>query len=234
MNSIALTSIDLSLVVLAAALLGGLAGYLVRWLQERRPRARAAYGGTRAGDSRSTAARAGDPRLQGPAESMGSYPGLRRGDRPAVPRDPWHHELPLDVEASVQASTGAGRPTVLVVDDRLELRAVHSTYLQQHGYNVLLAADGESALDLVRSHQPAVVVLDHSLPGRTGIEVTREMKADPRTARIPVILMTAHSYGAIGMAAKQAGVAAFLPKPVDPSRVLREVARHARVDVHDA
>jgi CheY-like chemotaxis protein len=230
MNVLALTPVDLALALFAATLLGGLAGYCVRWLQERRSEATASTRGHRAASSRAT-----DPRLYGGPGAPGSYPGLRRGDRPApVPRDPWHAELPLDVEASAHATSSAGRPTVLVVDDRLELRAVHSTYLQQHGYNVLLAADGESALDMVRSHRPAVVVLDHSLPGRTGIEVTRELKSDPRTARIPVILMTAHSYGAIGMAAKEAGVAAFLPKPVDPSRVLREVERHMRVDVHDA
>lgn len=107
----------------------------------------------------------------------------------------------------------------------MELCAVHSAYLRQNGYSVLTAGDGETALELVRQHHPGVIVLDHSLPRRTGIEVTRDIRSDPATAAIPVILLTAHSYGAIGMAAQQAGVSLFLPKPADPSRVLREVER---------
>ncbi len=207
--------IDLALVITAAALFGGIAGYAVRWVQERRR-------GSRAG--RAATSSRPDP--------------LRR----VSVADTW---LPGRGFATAEAASGAGEsgeswsgrasatfpppgtdnPLVLVVDDRLELRAVHGAYLQKHGYEVLTAADGETALELVQAHHPAVVVLDHSLPRRTGIEVARLLRADPLTADIPIILISAHSYGAIGKAARDAGVAAFLPKPVDPSRVLREVDR---------
>lgn len=118
---------------------------------------------------------------------------------------------------------GDGRPLVLLVDDRLEILALHSTYLHQHGYRVLTAGDGDTALDYARAHHPAVMVLDHSMPYRTGIEVARELKRDAATRDIPILLMTAHSYGAVGMAAKEAGCDRFLSKPVEPSRMLREV-----------
>lgn len=115
------------------------------------------------------------------------------------------------------------RPLVLLVDDRLEILALHSSYLHQHGYTVLTAADGDTALEYARAHHPAVIILDHSMPRRTGIEVARELKREAATRDIPILMMTAHSYGAVGMAAKQAGCDRFLSKPVEPSRMLREV-----------
>jgi two-component system, cell cycle response regulator DivK len=118
--------------------------------------------------------------------------------------------------------------TVLLVDDQFELRAIHGTYLQEHGYRVVTAGDGHRALERARADAPDVIVLDHSLPGRTGIEVARELSGDPRTARIPIVMMTAHSYGAVGQKARAAGCVAFLSKPCSPSRVLQEVVRQTR------
>jgi two-component system, cell cycle response regulator DivK len=115
--------------------------------------------------------------------------------------------------------------TVLIVDDQIELRAIHGAYLEKHGYHVLTAATGEAALDSVRERQPDVILLDHSLPGRTGVEVAQVLKADPQTARIPIVMLTAHPYGAIGRKARAAGCSAFLSKPCMPRRVLEEVMR---------
>ncbi|NIP80313.1 MAG: response regulator [Gemmatimonadetes bacterium] len=115
---------------------------------------------------------------------------------------------------------------MLLVDDRMELLALHGSYLHEHGYRVLTAQDGETGLDYARTHDPSVIVLDHSMPRRTGLDVARELKADPATADIPILLMTAHSYGAVGAAAKEAGCDTFLSKPVAPSRMLREVTLH--------
>ncbi|MBW3553181.1 MAG: response regulator [Gemmatimonadetes bacterium] len=109
----------------------------------------------------------------------------------------------------------------------MELLTLHATYLERHGYRVLRATDGDSALALARAEHPAVIVIDHSMPGRSGLDVTRELKADPATADIPILLMTAHSYGAIGATARAAGIASFMTKPCQPSRVLREVAAFA-------
>ena len=129
-----------------------------------------------------------------------------------------------------EPGTEAPRPrpgTVLLADDRMEQVALNRAHLELHGYRVLTASDGDSALALARKEHPAVVVLDHSMPGRNGIEVTRALKADPATADIVVLLMTAHSYGAIGASARAAGASGFMSKPCTPSRVLREVAVYA-------
>lgn len=115
--------------------------------------------------------------------------------------------------------------TVLLVDDQIEMRSIHGAYLQLHGFKVLTAGDGEGALEVARRHVPDVIVLDHSLPRRTGIEIARELRAAARTAKIPIIMMTAHTYGAVGKKAREAGCSSFLAKPCPPSRVLHEVQR---------
>jgi two-component system, cell cycle response regulator DivK len=115
--------------------------------------------------------------------------------------------------------------TVLLVDDQPELCAIHGQYLQHHGYRVLTAVDGDAALDAARSQHPDVIVLDHSMPRRSGIDVARDLKADPTTAAIPVIMMTAMPYGAVGRRARAAGCVGFLAKPCNPRRVLLEASR---------
>ncbi|MEX1182733.1 MAG: response regulator [Gemmatimonadota bacterium] len=115
--------------------------------------------------------------------------------------------------------------TVLFVDDQFELRAIHGTYLHEHGFHVITAADGNDALRSARENNPDIIVLDHSLPFRTGIDVATELQADPVTAGIPIVMLTAHAYGAVGRKARAAGCVSFLAKPCSPSRVLQEVLR---------
>lgn len=117
--------------------------------------------------------------------------------------------------------------TVLLVDDQFELRAIHTAYLEKHGLRVFTAADGDAALTEARARRPDVIILDHSLPRRTGVEVAYELKADPSTAEIPIVMMTALTYGAVGRRARAAGCASFLAKPVAPARVLQEILRFA-------
>jgi CheY-like chemotaxis protein len=116
--------------------------------------------------------------------------------------------------------------TVLLVDDQLELRAIHGTYLREHGFEVLTAGDGDTALETARSAAPDIILLDHSLPRRMGLDVARELRDDPRTSDIPIVMITAHTYGAVGRKARAAGCVSFLAKPCAPSRVLQEVLRY--------
>lgn len=116
--------------------------------------------------------------------------------------------------------------TVLIVDDHFELRAIHSAYLQRHGYEVVTAADGDAAIDMARSSRPDVIILDHSLPRRTGVEVARLLHNDPAFAATPILMLTAHTYGAVGRKARAAGCSAFLNKPCTPGRLLEEVRRY--------
>jgi CheY-like chemotaxis protein len=118
--------------------------------------------------------------------------------------------------------------TVLIVEDQIELRAIHSTYLQREGFRVLSAGDGDSALEIARTQHPDVIVLDQSLPRRSGVEVARALQSDPNMSEIPIVMMTALAYGAIGQKARDAGCVGFLSKPCLPSRLLEEVQRFTR------
>jgi len=114
---------------------------------------------------------------------------------------------------------------VLLVEDQYELRAIHTAYLQAHGFQVFTADDGDSALTMARTVHPDIIVLDQSLPRRTGVEVARELQSDPALSSIPIVMMTALAYGAIGPKARAAGCVGFLSKPCLPSRLLEEVRR---------
>lgn len=115
--------------------------------------------------------------------------------------------------------------TILFVEDQLELRAIHTAYLQSHGFRVVTAADGDAGLALARSEQPDLIVLDHSLPRRSGVDIAQAVHTDPDLARIPIVMMTAMPYGAIGQKARAAGCVSFLSKPCSPGRLLQEVRR---------
>jgi CheY-like chemotaxis protein len=113
--------------------------------------------------------------------------------------------------------------TVLIVEDQIEFLAIHKTYLERHGYRVITAEDGESAVSRAREQQPNLVLMDYSMPILDGISATARLKSDPATRDIPVVLLTAHSYGSVGRRAREVGCEGFISKPCDPRRVLMEV-----------
>ncbi|CAN5660806.1 N/A [soil metagenome] len=115
--------------------------------------------------------------------------------------------------------------TILLVDDQPALLSINSDYLRRHGYRVLTAIDGDHAVAAARSQLPDVIFLDHSMPHRSGVDVALELKSDAATSAIPIIMMTALPYGAVGKRARAAGCAGFLSKPCGPRRVLQEVER---------
>ena len=88
----------------------------------------------------------------------------------------------------------AAPPTVLVVDDDVTLRYTLSRLTQHAGCTVIEAINGEEALKLAQSMQPDIVVLDIKLPGMDGFEVCRQLKKNPATASIPVVLVTSMYY----------------------------------------
>jgi len=81
--------------------------------------------------------------------------------------------------------------TILVVDDNAVVARVLAKLLQQRGHRALIAGDGPAALDTVRQQGPDLFLLDMMMPDMDGLEVLRRLKADPQTARPPVILFSA-------------------------------------------
>ena len=84
----------------------------------------------------------------------------------------------------------ASLPLIVVVDDSLVVRAMLARQLDDHGYQVLEATDGESALAICSAQPPDAVLLDLNLPGISGYEVLAALRADAATADIPVIILT--------------------------------------------
>lgn len=113
--------------------------------------------------------------------------------------------------------------TILFAEDQLDFLAVNKLYLERHGYRVVAAENGEEAIRVAHECRPDLILMDFSMPRMDGIRATTAIKADPQTRDIPVIMLTAHSYGSVGRRAREAGCACFITKPCDPKRVLSEV-----------
>jgi DNA-binding response OmpR family regulator/DNA-binding CsgD family transcriptional regulator len=128
------------------------------------------------------------------------------------------------------AETGAG--LVLIVDDIPENLAVLHDALDESGYTVLVATDGAGALVRAAQSQPDIVLLDALMPGMDGFEVARRLKADPATAAIPIVFMTALTETEHVLAAFAAGGIDYVPKPIRPREVVARIAAHLRSARH--
>lgn len=117
------------------------------------------------------------------------------------------------------------RPTVLLVDDYPDAREMYSEYLQFSGYDVVEAANGMEALQRAVDTTPDIILMDLSLPIMDGWEATRRLKADERTAEIPVVALTGHALAGISEGARQAGCDAFVTKPCLPEDLVREIQK---------
>jgi two-component system, cell cycle response regulator DivK len=120
---------------------------------------------------------------------------------------------------------GRGRPLILIVEDQAELRQLYAQQLSHCGFDVIEAADGAEAVAHTTSQTPDVVLMDLSLPVMDGWEATRLLKADQRTAHIPVVALTAHDGSGELQRATQAGCDWFVPKPCPPDALITEVRR---------
>jgi DNA-binding response OmpR family regulator len=109
------------------------------------------------------------------------------------------------------------RKTVLVVDDHSPLRALCRAGLEDAGFRVLEARNGEEALTSVRAEPPDLILLDIMMPGISGWDVTAALLADRSTDQIPIIFVSARSELSDRMRAFELGAHGYLPKPVDPA-----------------
>jgi CheY-like chemotaxis protein len=108
---------------------------------------------------------------------------------------------------------------VLLVDDLAEQREIYRAVLERRGFGVIEAVDGEGALRLAETERPDLIVIDVGLPWMDGWEVTRRLRAIPRTAGIPVLAMSAQvDEQGVGLAA-EAGCNGFVPKTGDPNSI---------------
>ena len=115
-------------------------------------------------------------------------------------------------------------PKILLVEDNEMNRDMLSRRLERKGFEVVLAVDGQSGVEMARSQAPDLVLMDMSLPVLDGWEATRRLKADAATQGIPVIALTAHAMSSDRQKALEAGCDDYDTKPVELPRLLDKIA----------
>jgi two-component system, cell cycle response regulator DivK len=122
-------------------------------------------------------------------------------------------------------TTKLDRPRVLLVDDYPDAREMYTEYLEFSGFEVVQAGNGIEALQRAADTAPDIILMDLSLPVMDGWEATRRLKADARTAAIPVVALTGHALAGISEGARNAGCDAFVTKPCLPEDLVNEIRR---------
>src|SRR5688572_17802523 len=114
-------------------------------------------------------------------------------------------------------------PRILVIDDNEPNRRILSRRLERRGFEVLLAPDGKAGVDTARAEKPDLILMDMNMPRIDGWEATRQIKAVPDLAAVPVIGLTAHALTGDRERALDAGCADYHIKPVDFPRLLAQI-----------
>ena len=127
------------------------------------------------------------------------------------------------MDSAGSSSRGPDGPAILIVDDDPATRALVCGVLAPTGAAFLEAGDGSRALELVESHHPDVIVLDWMMPGVSGLDVVQTLRANPATAAIPIVVLTARSAAEDRAAMQALGVEEYLTKPFSPLRLLAAV-----------
>ncbi len=112
---------------------------------------------------------------------------------------------------------------ILVVEDEADIRELVRYNLEQEGFAIVEAADGETALGLVRSERPALLVLDLMLPGTNGLEVCRLLRQGEGTARLPILMLTARATEVDKVLGLEMGADDYVTKPFSPRELVARV-----------
>ncbi len=138
---------------------------------------------------------------------------------PARPSPAAQRAAALELKAAV--------PIVMVVDDSLTVRKITSRLLEREGYQVITAKDGVDALQQLKDTIPAVMLVDIEMPRMDGFDLTKNVRADPRTAGIPIVIISSRTADKHRNQAAQLGVNAFLGKPYQESELLQHIVTFA-------
>jgi two-component system alkaline phosphatase synthesis response regulator PhoP len=114
-------------------------------------------------------------------------------------------------------------PTVLIIDDEKDLIEMARHSLEKHAFDVIGALDGESGLDIAKNQAPDIVLLDLMLPGVDGLEVCRRLRNDAKTARIPILMLTAKAEETDRIVGLEIGADDYITKPFSPREVVARV-----------
>jgi diguanylate cyclase (GGDEF)-like protein len=121
--------------------------------------------------------------------------------------------------------------TILIIDDNATNLGVAVTYLEDSGFNVLVAQNGESGLRRSRYAHPQLILLDVMMPDMDGFTVCRHLKADASTANIPIIFMSAMTDMADKLKGFEVGAVDYVTKPIQREELLARVVTHVKIQL---
>jgi DNA-binding response OmpR family regulator len=109
--------------------------------------------------------------------------------------------------------------TILLADDEEDIKTVVRLFLEEKGYDIITAFDGLDAIDITRREKPDLILLDIMMPVINGYEVCQKLKADPATAGIPIVMLSAAAHADSVKKGLDAGAVDYLVKPFDPEKL---------------
>jgi chemosensory pili system protein ChpA (sensor histidine kinase/response regulator) len=152
-------------------------------------------------------------------------PVILSGREGAAAHEPVRPSVPVDVTQAIPLNT---TPTVMIVDDSLTVRKITGRLLAREGYNVLTAKDGVDAMEQLQDATPDVMLVDIEMPRMDGFDLTRNVRADRRLRRIPIIMITSRTADKHRAYAKEIGVNVYLGKPYQEDELLSHIAGFVR------
>jgi chemosensory pili system protein ChpA (sensor histidine kinase/response regulator) len=135
---------------------------------------------------------------------------------------------PAIVHEAPKPQAAATQPTVMVVDDSLTVRKVTGRLLERQGYRVVTARDGVEAMEKLLELVPDVMLVDIEMPRMDGFDLTRNVRADARLARVPIIMITSRTADKHQSYAREIGVSHFLGKPYQEDDLLEKISGFLR------
>ena len=115
---------------------------------------------------------------------------------------------------------------ILVIEDTEDNRQILRDLLSSAGYEIIEAVDGESGVAMAKKQLPGLILMDIQLPGIDGYEATRQIKATPALAHIPIIAVTSYALSGDDVKARQAGCDDYVTKPFSPRALLAKIRAH--------
>jgi len=126
------------------------------------------------------------------------------------------------------------RPVIIVADDDRDICGLIKKQLTRHGFQVFVADNGETALELIAEHKPAVALLDIMMPKFSGLEVARKIREDPTNATVSIMLISARSSGRVEGDLDDLDIEDYITKPFSPidlvERINQVISRGAHHD----
>ena len=164
------------------------------------------------------------PRVVGPPSESpaGTVPG-DLGTLYVAEAQQWDRETVAEIVSTTKKKGEESLPLILVIEDNADMRDYLTQLLRRQNWHVDAVGDGDTALERIRSRPPHLVLSDIMLPGRDGVELLEEIRRDPTTSRLPVILLTARAGAEATIGGLRTGADDYITKPFHPDELVARV-----------